>query len=476
MTIGGESRHAVDGQTLEVRNPATGEVLGHVPAASAADIDLAVQAGKNAFEDWRREDPAVWRERLVAFAKLIEQEGEELARLDVLSNGSPIREMRNDVNFAVESLRFYAGLASQVGGKTVPTTHDRLNYTLRQPFGVVGRIVPFNHPLLFAASRIGAPVAVGNTVIIKPSEYTSLSAVRIGELARQVFPAGVVNVVTGLGATAGDALVRHPDVRRISFTGGAETGRRIVTRAAEVNLKTVTLELGGKNPLVVLPDADIDSAVEAAVRGMNFTWQGQSCGSMSRLLVHRDLYPAFVEAVASRAESIRSGSPVDEETETGAIVNQAQLDKVLSYIELGKAEGARLVAGGNRLTEGDFGRGLFVRPTVFADVEPDSRLAQEEIFGPVLSVIPFDTYEEGLRIANSVSYGLTASVFTRDLGAAHRFARDVEAGYVWVNEVSKHVHATPFGGWKDSGLGREEDISELESFTQTKNVHVNFEQ
>ncbi len=475
MIVGGKRREASDGGTIESFNPATGETIGSFPRATAADVDATVVAASQAFADWRRADPAQWRDSLFALAVKIEQHGDELARLDVQDNGSPIREMTNDVRFAVDCLRYYASLVMQIQGSTIPTSHDRINYTLRQPFGVVGRIIPFNHPLLFAASRIGAPLAAGNTVIIKPSEHTSLSALRIGELAQQVLPPGVVNVITGLGSDAGDALVTHPDVRRLSFTGSAETGRRILARSASTNLKSVTLELGGKNPLVVFPDADLEKAVDAAVRGMNFTWQGQSCGSTSRLIVHRDVYAGFVDALASKVDQIRSGDPADPDTQTGALVNRSQLDKVLSFLKIGADEGARLVAGGTQLTDGDLGKGFFVRPTVFADVDPFSRLAQEEIFGPVLAAMPFTDHADALRIANSTQYGLTASVFTSDLATAHRYARDVEAGYVWVNEVSRHVSATPFGGWKDSGLGREEDLSEVESFTQVKNVHINVE-
>jgi acyl-CoA reductase-like NAD-dependent aldehyde dehydrogenase len=475
MVIGAGRPFASDGAVIDAVNPATGEVIGRVPDASAADAALAVSTAAEAFRSWRALDPQQWRDSLLALAATVEAHGDELATLDVMDNGSPIREMRNDVRFAVECLRYYASLVMQTSGATIPTSHDRLDYTLRQPYGVVVRIIPFNHPLLFAASRIGAPLAAGNTVIIKPSEHTSLSALRIGELAQSVLPPGVVNVVTGHGASAGDALVTNPQVRRISFTGAAETGRRIIARSASVNLKSVTLELGGKNPLVVFPDADLDKALEAAVRGMNFTWQGQSCGSTSRLIVHADVYGELVERLAVRVSQIISGDPLDPATDTGALVNQAQLDKVTSFIGIGKSGGARLVAGGDQLESGDFGRGLFVRPTVFADVDPDSRLAQEEIFGPVLATMPFADYEDAVRIANGTRYGLTASVFTSDLATAHRYARDVEAGYVWVNEVSRHVPATPFGGWKDSGLGREEDASEVDSYTQVKNVHVNFE-
>jgi len=293
-------------------------------------------------------------------------------------------------------------------------------------------------------------------------------------LANDILPPGVLNVVTGYGQTAGDALVRSLVVRRLAFIGSADTGRSIIARAATVNLKRVTLELGGKNPLVIFPDADLDLAVDAAVRGMNFTWQGQSCGSTSRLLVHSRIYESVVDQVAAKINSLASGDPTDFATDTGAIVNKPQIQKVLGYINIGSEEGARLVAGGTTLDDGPYRGGNFVRPTLFADVNPEGRLAQEEIFGPVLAAMPFTDYEDAVRIANGVRYGLTASVFTRDLATAMRFARDVEAGYVWVNEVSRHSPGAAFGGVKDSGIGREEDIDELFSYTEPKNIHLNF--
>jgi betaine-aldehyde dehydrogenase len=392
----------------------------------------------------------------------------------VLDNGSPIREMRNDAHLAVMQMRYFAGLALQLRGETIPTGHGRLNYTLREPFGVVGRIIPFNHPLMFAAGKLAAPLVAGNTVVLKPSEHTSLSALRLADLIVEALPAGVANVVTGFGAEAGDALVAHPHVRRLAFIGSVETGLAIQRRAAERVVKTVTLELGGKNPIAVFPDADLEQAIDGAVRGMNFTWQGQSCGSTSRLLVHELLHEDFVEQLAARMEALRSGPPTDVSTDTGAIVHRRQYDKVLSYLELGRAEGARLVVGGGPAEEAELKGGMFLRPTLFDGVRPDSRLAQEEIFGPVLAVMPFGDYDEAIAIANSVGYGLTASVFTRDLSIAHRFARDVEAGYVWVNDSSRHFAGAPYGGVKNSGVGREEGFEELASYTEPKNVNVRF--
>ena len=473
--IGGELRGAADGTTIDAVNPATGQVIGRIPRCGAADVELAVRAASAASAAWARSEPGERADAVRRFADRIVERGEDLAATDVSDNGSPIREMRKDVDLAAAWMRYHADLALQVRGETIPTGHGRLNYTLRQPFGVVGRIVPFNHPLMFATSKLAAPLVAGNAVVLKPSEHTSLSILALVEDIAELFPPGVVNVVTGYGGEAGDALVAHPDVRRLAFIGHADTGRRIQARAAEVCVKTVTLELGGKNPLVVFPDADLDLAIDGALRGMNFTWQGQSCGSTSRLLVHDSIRDEFSDRLVERVASLRSGLPDDEMTDTGAIVSQAQYDKVMHYIELGRSEGATVLTGGGRPKDADLDGGLFIRPTVFGGVRPDMRLAQEEIFGPVLAVMRFGDYEEALRIANDVRFGLTASVFTRDLATAHRFARDVEAGYVWVNDTSRHFTGVPFGGVKDSGVGREEDTEELLSYTQLKNVNVRFE-
>lgn len=475
MTIGGSPRLASDGGTIDSLNPATGELIGRFPNATAMDVDFAVSAASAAFQSWKRTAPEERAAALFALAEVIEDNAEELALLDVADNGSPIREMRKDAGIAVAQLRYFAGLVHEARGETVPTSWNRLNYTLLQPYGVIARIVPFNHPLMFAASKIAAPLAAGNTAIVKPSEYTSLSALRLGELSKGILPDGVLNIVTGYGQTTGDALVRHPDIRRLAFIGSADTGRSIQAAAASVNVKHITLELGGKNPLVVFADADIDKAVDAAQRGMNFTWQGQSCGSTSRLLVQREIYADFVDALSASVEKLRSGMPNDEATETGAIVNRLQFEKVSRFLQIGVEDGAQVAAGGKVLRDGEFANGFFVRPTVFKNVHPSSRLAQEEVFGPILATMPFDGYEQALSIANGVPYGLTASVFTEDLKTATRFARDVEAGYVWVNEVSRHVSGTAFGGVKDSGLGREEGLEELLSYTQAKNVHMNLE-
>ncbi len=476
MLIGGRKTLASDGGTIDVLNPATGQAISKVPAATAEDIETAYQAAAAAFPAWSRAHPLERAKALRDLADLVEEHGDELAALDVMDNGSPIKEMRKDVDIAAAQLRYFAGLVLQVRGETIPTGDGRLNYTLRQPYGVVGRIVPFNHPLMFAAGKIAAPLAAGNTVIMKPSEHTSLSALRLAELINQVLPPGVMNMVTGWGHTAGDAMVAHPGIRRLAFIGAETTGRAIVARAMGVNVKHVSLELGGKNPLLVFPDADLDLAVEGAIRGMNFTWQGQSCGSTSRVFVDRAIHDEFLARLVAAVEPLKQGAPDDWTTETGSMINQAQFDKVQYYVNLGKEEGSNLVLGGQHRTDGDMKDGLFISPAIFSDVDPNSRMAREEIFGPVMAVMPFDGYDEGLALANDTDLGLTAAVYTRDLTLAHRFANDVEAGFVWVNDSSRHFVGAPFGGFKNSGIGREEDIEELESYTQVKNVNVWYSQ
>jgi betaine-aldehyde dehydrogenase len=470
--VGGEWRETGSEGVVETTNPATGERLGAFPRCGVDDVEAAVAAGLAALPQWRATSVSERATLVLALADAIAAEGDRLAEIDSLDNGSPLHEMRKDVGASVAQLRYFAGVALQQRGETIPVAHDRLDYTLLQPYGVVARIIPFNHPLMFAATKLAAPLIAGNAVILKPSEFTSLSALALAAHLERIFPTGVVSVLTGFGSEVGDALVSHPDIPRVAFTGAAATGRMIQRRAAEVAVKSVTLELGGKNPIVVFPDADLDAAVDGAVGGMNFTWQGQSCGSTSRLLVHRDIHGEFVQRVAERISALRVGLPLDPESDTGAIVNEGQLKKVLDYVQIGRDEGAELLTGGERVTEGELAKGLFVRPALFDGVNPAGRLAQEEIFGPVLAAIPYEDYDDAIRIANGVEYGLTASVFTRDLNTAHSFARDVEAGLVWVNDTSKHFLGAPFGGTKNSGLGREEDFSELLSYSRVKNVNV----
>ncbi len=473
MVIDGQTVQAAAGGTLSAINPATGRTLGVFPAGAREDVARAVDAARTAFPGWR--DMAVTaRAALVSrLADVVEEHASELALLDTLDNGSPIRQMRNDVALGVQQMRYFAGLALQLRGETIPTPDGSLDFTVREPFGVVGRIIPFNHPLMFAVARIAAPLVAGNTVVLKPSEQTSLSALRLGELACSVLPPGVLNVITGLGDVAGDALVGHPDVPRIAFTGAAEVGRRIQQRAAAVAVKTVTIELGGKNPLIVFPDADFEAAVAGALRGMNFTWQGQSCGSTSRLFVHRSLFDEFVSSLGERMAGLRQGDPTDETTEVGAIVSQRQYDKVMSYIREARDDRrVRLVTGGGPPADPALTGGLFIRPTLFVASDDDLPLVREEIFGPVLVAMAFDGYDEVIARANSVDYGLAASVWSGDGALGVRAALDLRAGYVWVNTVSDHIPGAPFGGVKGSGVGREEGIEELYDYTQIKNVNL----
>lgn len=472
--IGGHRRSALSGDTLESTNPSTGETIGYFPRLDARDVEEAVDAGEAAGTAWRRKTAQERADALYKFAGRLIERREELALLDSRDNGSLLHEMRTDVDKAAAQIRYFAGLALQLQGQTVPSAQNRLNFTVREPYGVVGRIIAFNHPLMFAAVKIAAPLLAGNTVLLKPSEHTSLSALVMTEDFEEIFGAGIVQVITGLGSEAGDAIVTHPCVRRIAFIGSAPVGRKIQERAASAAVKSVTLELGGKNAVVIMADANIDWAAEGAVRGMNFTWQGQSCGSTSRLLIHRSIYDNVVRQVAERIESLRVGLPWQEDSDLGAMVNEQALEKVLHYIEIGNAEGATLLAGGNRITTEGMEQGNFVAPTLFGDVDPDGRLATEEIFGPVLAAIPFEDYEDAVRLTNSTNYGLTGSVYTSNLETALRFAADAEVGYVWINEVSIHVPGAPYGGYKDSGIGREEDLGEVESYTQLKNVHVRF--
>ncbi|MET7422170.1 aldehyde dehydrogenase family protein [Dactylosporangium sp. NPDC005555] len=472
MLIGGKLVEARDGGWLPSADPATEEVIGRVPAATAADVQSAVTAAHEAWPEWAALSMVQRARILKNYARRLAEEGERLLAVEVRDTGNTIAKLRHDIANAVRGIEYFAGLGTELKGETVPASGEYLHYSERQPYGVVGRIVPFNHPILFAA-KFGAPVMAGNTVVIKPSEQSPLSSALLAEIVAETMPPGVVNIVTGDGVGAGLPLVQHPLVKRISFIGSVPTGLAIQRAAAEVAVKHVSLELGGKNPMVVFPDADPDEVAANAIAGMNFGWMGQSCGSTSRILLPDALYDDVLARIKARTEAIVQGDPADEATGAGPMNNRGQYEKALRYIEIGHEDGARLVTGGQRPEGPRFERGYWLQPTVFADVTPNMRIFREEIFGPIMSVVRYSgDYADAIRLANDVEYGLTASIWTNDIRLATRAARDVRAGYVWVNGVSRHFLGTGFGGFKNSGVGREECFDEMLGYTETKTVHV----
>jgi len=472
MLIGGRLVESVTGQTLDVINPANEQLVGRVPSGAADDVDRAVQAAAGAQPDWMATDITERAALLRSLAHVLEERQAELTRVEVIDTGNTITKMRGDVAKAVAQIEYFAGIGLELKGETVPSTARHLHLTIREPFGVVGRIVPFNHPLMFAAARMAAPLMAGNTIVIKPAEQSPISSCILGEICADVLPPGVVNIVTGHGETAGDALVRHPAVKRIGFTGSVATGLAIQRAAAETAVKTITLELGGKNPCIVFPDTGVDVAVDAAISGMNFAWQGQSCGSTSRLFVHESQYAAVTAELKKRVEALRVGDPLDESSDMGPINSAAHYEKVLSAVAAGQEDGATLLTGGDRPAGEYFHRGYWIRPTVFVDVKPGMRIFHEEIFGPVLSVVKWSDEEELIGMVNATEYGLTAALWTKDVARALRLSRRIRAGYIWINGVSSHYLGLPFGGVDNSGIGREEGIEELFSYTQAKALTI----
>ncbi|APX91131.1 aldehyde dehydrogenase [Brevirhabdus pacifica] len=471
MLIDGELVASESGAELVSTDPADESELGRVPAATAADVNRAVAAAERAQPEWARIGPVARGAYLRKLAAALRERADEVLELEVRDTGNTITKMAADVGQAADTMDYFAGLATELKGETIPASSEHLHLTLREPYGVVGRIVPFNHPIKFAAHAISAPLIAGNTVVVKPPEQSPLSAALLGELCRDILPAGCVNILTGNGMPTGDAIVRHPSIKRIAFTGSVPTGRAIQMAAAESGVKNVTLELGGKNPLIAFPDMDPAKIAEVGLAGMNFSWQGQSCGSTSRLLLHEDIHDEVVERLLEAVARIRVGHPLDPASQMGPLNSRRHYERVQSMIAKGNEEGARLRFGGQRPPGKEFERGYWLQPTVFSDVEAGMTLAREEIFGPVLSIFKWRTEEEAFDLANSTEYGLTASIWTNDIKTAMRAVRRVKSGYIWVNGASGHFYGTPFGGMKSSGIGREEGLGELLSYTETKTVH-----
>jgi len=469
LLIDGNWVDPVKGETFDTYNPATGDVIAKVAQATSEDVDRAVKAARKALETgpWSKMDAADRGRLLYRLADKIAENAEDLAVMESINCGKTIADSRGDMQGVVNSLRYYAGWADKIEGKTVPVRGPFLSYTLRQPVGVVGQIIPWNFPLFMLAWKWGPALACGNTIVMKPAEQTPLTALKVAQMALDVgFPPGVINMLNGVGEVTGHAMVVHPDIDKIAFTGHVDTAK-IIQKAAADTLKRTTFELGGKSPNVIFGDCDMDQAVDGAFHAIYFHC-GQCCTAGSRLFVEKTIHHEFVERLAEKVKQRRVGDPLDPKTEQGPQVSQEQMDKILHYIDLGQKQGAKLIVGGER--HGD--KGFFVSPTIFDDVKDEMTIAKDEIFGPVVSVLPFSGMDELIGRANATNYGLAAGIFTKNIDKAHTFAKHVKAGTVWVNCYHIVDTTTPFGGFKQSGQGRENGEAALEHYTETKTVTI----
>ncbi|WP_458355263.1 aldehyde dehydrogenase family protein [Peribacillus frigoritolerans] len=471
LLINGELVEAASGKTFETLDPSNGKVLAVVSEAGPEDVDKAVKAARTAFDNgpWKKMSASERSRLIYKLADLMEEHKEALAQLDTLDNGKPIGETTNaDVPLAIDHFRYYAGWTTKIVGQTIPVAGNYFNYTRHEAVGVVGQIIPWNFPLLMAAWKLGAALATGCTIVLKPAEQTPLSALYLGQLALEAgFPPGVLNVIPGYGETAGSPLVDHPEVDKIAFTGSTSVGKMIM-RQASGTVKKISLELGGKSPNIILPDADMSKAIPGALMGIMFN-QGQVCCAGSRLYIQKKSYDNVVADLVSHAKNIKQGAGLDPTTQIGPLVSGEQLERVGSYIEKGKSEGAEVVTGGNY----GQGEGYFVTPTIFAGVEDEMTIAKEEIFGPVVAAMPFDDLDDVINRANNSEYGLAAGLWTQDVKKAHYVANELKAGTVWVNCYNAFDAASPFGGYKQSGIGREMGSYALDNYTEVKSVWIN---
>ncbi len=475
MLIAGAWVDSASGETLDVENPGKRQKIAEIPRGSANDVDRAVQAATQAFPGWSKTPPRDRGRLLLRIADALEARGEELARTIALETGNALRtQARPEARLSADIFRYFGGLAGELKGETIPLGEHVLSYTRREPMGVVGAIIPWNAPVLLGALKIAPALCAGNTLVLKAAEDAPLGVLLMAEVCQQFLPPGVMNVLTGLGEECGAALAQHPAICKLSFTGSTEVGKLIMRAAAE-RIVPVSLELGGKSPSIVYPDADADWVVDGVIAGMRFTRQSQSCTAGSRLFLHADIFDSFLEKLRTKTQALKLGDPLDEATDIGAIINDKQFRKVCGYVDEGlKRKDARLVFGGLPPTDGPLSEGYFALPTVFADTSNDWRLAREEIFGPVLVAIPWSEEAEAIRMANDSHYGLAAYVWTHDIGSALRTAHAIESGWVQVNQGLGQQPGHSYGGYKQSGIGREFSLEGmLDSFTQRKNVTVN---